>query len=275
MKENAYCPVIEGTAEIYIGRKATIYMTSVLALRRSLVGLAIASLFASLIAFAPLFASAHNESVSSASANKAEVVLTDSGKALVRGAKVTAVSSSTITAQTVLGSATVTWTILTDSATSFYDARGKTGGLAGIAVGDTVSFAGAIEGGNMTNVRATVVKDWSPVMSEKTLKGTLSSLNTGNLTFVLSTKSHKDSSKNVTVQLSSTTAITLNGTTSALANLAVNDGIKVTGTLSSDGMTLAALKVEATRPAPKEDKDFSRLIKRWFSDKHFLNFNWR
>lgn len=88
-----------------------------------------------------------------------EVVITNAGNVLVRGATVTAVSGSTITATTTWSGVTLTWSVATDSGTSFLDRFGGTLTLANIAVGDTVSFAGTLTGN--LSVKASAVKDWS------------------------------------------------------------------------------------------------------------------
>ena len=48
-----------------------------------------------------------------------EVMISDNGKAVVRGAKVTDVSGSTITAQTMWDASSITWTVRTDGDTDF------------------------------------------------------------------------------------------------------------------------------------------------------------
>jgi hypothetical protein len=91
-----------------------------------------------------------------------QVVLSDNGGALVRGAEVTAISDSTITATTEWGDASLTWRIETDNETEYYDERGRDEDRDEIDVGDTVSFRGTIDDDDSAfTVDASVVKDWS------------------------------------------------------------------------------------------------------------------
>ncbi len=240
---------------------------------RNIAGTALTmALMVSAIAFAPITASADSDKDKSLrSASRPEIVITEGGKALVRGAKVTAVNGASITAQANFGTGVTNWVVLTDSATTFYDARGNKGSLASITVNDSISFAGTIDGTSIFNIKAAAVKDWSPVASEASVKGTISSLNVSGLSFVL-TKRSDDATRTITVNLSGATTISLNGAVSALGSLAVSDGIKVTGTLSADGTVMTATKVEASRPAEQEDKRFSKMMKQWFNGKAFFKF---
>ena len=74
------------------------------------------------------------------------VTIGGQGNALVRGAKVTDVSGSTITAKTTWPDASFTWTVKTDSDTEFYATGKNTEDLADIDVGDVISFAGNLTG---------------------------------------------------------------------------------------------------------------------------------
>jgi hypothetical protein len=90
------------------------------------------------------------------------IQINDNGKALVRGAKVTGVSGTTITAATMLGSTTLTWSVVTNGSTTFVDKGGRNVGLAGVTVGDILSFNGSLDATAASlTVNATSVKDWS------------------------------------------------------------------------------------------------------------------
>lgn len=80
----------------------------------------------------------------------------------MRGAKVTAIGASTISATTAFGSTTVAWTINTASSTEII-AKGKGKiSLSDIVVGDFVSFNGRLNtAASSLTVDAKVVKDWS------------------------------------------------------------------------------------------------------------------
>lgn len=104
-----------------------------------------------------------------------EVHLTADGKALVRGAKVTAVSTSTITATTGWGSSTILWNVATDSETKFIERSSGKSAIADIKVGDTISFQGKLDTSIAAplTVRASAVKNWSREAAAKTtLQGT-------------------------------------------------------------------------------------------------------
>jgi hypothetical protein len=71
----------------------------------------------------PFVAFADNGASKSALQNgtAVQVVISDPGTVLVRGAKVTAVSGSVITAQTTWSGVTLTWSVNTSSTTKFYN----------------------------------------------------------------------------------------------------------------------------------------------------------
>ena len=132
------------------------------------------------LAFAPIIASADNaknkgENNRPAS-QRVEVAVADSGNVLVRGAKVTGVSGSTITVTTTAGASTLTWTVTTDGSTSFVTSTGSGSSLGAVSVGDTVSFAGALSGTGLS-VKATAVKDWTVGANERSIVGTVQSVN--------------------------------------------------------------------------------------------------
>lgn len=92
-----------------------------------------------------------------------EVLINQNGKVLVRGAMVTATSTSAINAATSFGSTTLPWIINIASTTKFvpHHRRGVSS-VADIAVGDVISFSGALDTSATTlTVKARVVKDWS------------------------------------------------------------------------------------------------------------------
>lgn len=87
------------------------------------------------------------------------VTIGGQGNALVRGAKVTDVSGSTITAKTTWPDTSFTWTVKTDSDTEFYATGKNTEDLADIDVGDVISFAGNLTGA--FSLEASAVRDWT------------------------------------------------------------------------------------------------------------------
>ncbi len=81
---------------------------------------------------------------------------------LVRGAKVTAISDTTITAQTVWGNSALTWTVRTNGDTKYYRQNAEGAVRTALSIGDYVSFSGALDPGAAAfTVNAGVVRDQS------------------------------------------------------------------------------------------------------------------
>ncbi|MFM2414666.1 MAG: hypothetical protein RI911_359 [Candidatus Parcubacteria bacterium] len=87
------------------------------------------------------------------------------GTAHIRGAKVTAVSGTTITATETLGVATLTWTITTDGSTKLDSKNGKPMTLADFAVGDTITAKGKMQSGGSLALTATSVRNISKALT--------------------------------------------------------------------------------------------------------------
>lgn len=84
------------------------------------------------------------------------------GNAHVQGAKVTATSSSGLTATTNLGGNTITWDVEASSTTRFGNLGTGLSALANVAIGDIVSFWGKLTGsGSTLTVEAEAIKDHS------------------------------------------------------------------------------------------------------------------
>lgn len=91
-----------------------------------------------------------------------EVMLSDTGRTVVRGAEVTSVSDRTIRARTEWGASSISWTVDTDTDTAFVTKAGSDADLSDIAVGDYVSFSGVLNDRDATFVvDADAVKNWS------------------------------------------------------------------------------------------------------------------
>ncbi len=121
------------------------------------------------IALTPMVGFAKNDSnqdkkedrSSISSSNQVSVAINNGGRTSVTGAKVTSVSSDTVVANVVWGSATLTFTIKVSSSTSIKDAHGKNNmPISQIAVGDTVNFSGPLNTSTSgLTVNATQIKD--------------------------------------------------------------------------------------------------------------------
>ncbi len=246
------------------------------------VGLASVAVLGAL-AFLPVIASANegngNKGVNrSAATQRVEVAINASGNVLVRGAKVTGISGSTLTVTTTAGASTLSWAVTTDGSTAFVTSAGSGSSLAQISVGDTVSFAGALTGTGLS-VKATAVKDWTIGASQRSISGTVASINGTNTSLTLGNGNGKDNDNDkddktrATIQLTGSTVITLNGTTTPFASIQTGDKVKATGTMNADGTVLTATSVTVTRPAVNfGNDDFAKKIRAWFSGHGFSIF---
>ncbi|MDO8552413.1 MAG: DUF5666 domain-containing protein [bacterium] len=190
---------------------------------------------AALMAVAPLVAFADTD------ASKG-VVISASGNVNVVGASVTAVSSTSISAATALGSTTINWTVNTSPSTKI-EANGVIStSTSGIVIGDKINFSGTLSSfGSTITVAASRIRDTSSYPNLNGAAGKITSINATSSSFVLSIGRH-----NVTVQTNASTAITVNGvSTSTFASLQVGQQVKVTGTLNSGGTVIIASNVLA------------------------------
>lgn len=224
------------------------------------------------LALFPLTSHADNGSKKSdKAATGVEVVLGTNGSALVRGAKVTSVSGSTINATTNYGSSKLDWTVKTDGSTEFTAHKGSATGLSQIAVGDIVSFRGSIDQAQSgLTVNAKVVKDWTQLESNKSISGIITSINATLNSF---TVSHGNST--TTVQTNSSTNFDLNGKDGSFASLFLNAKVKVKGLFSASSSVLTASEVDVSSSSPKWgwDNDDKKEWKDWIKSKVWMN--WR
>ena len=231
---------------------------------------------ASALAFLPVIASA-NEGKSNknedrlAATQRVEVAINASGNVLVRGAKVTGISGTTLTVTTTAGASTLSWAVTTDGSTAFITSAGSGSSLAQISVGDTVSFAGVLTGTGL-NVKATAVKDWTLGASQRSISGIVASINGTNTSLTLGNGNGKDNDNDkddktrATIQLTGSTLIVLNGATTTFASIQTGDKVKATGTMNADNTVLTATSVTVMRPAVNfGNDDFAKKIRAWFS----------
>src|SRR3989344_4327241 len=68
---------------------------------------------------------------------RVEVAISNAGNVLVRGAKVTGITGSTLAVTTTAGASTLSWAVTTDASTAFVTSAGAGSSLAQISVGDT------------------------------------------------------------------------------------------------------------------------------------------
>ena len=175
-----------------------------------------------------------------------EIHVTDHGKVLVRGAKVTSISGNTINASATWGSAVFNWAVVTDSSTELIRRFGGKAAISEISVGDFISFRGILDTSvaNPITVKASAVKDWSiqkqiPAPIRTTLEGKIKSV--GGTTTLPTTFVMTSGNKDYTVNVSAGTAV-LNHLwlQAALSSFKAGDKIRVYGTVNAN------LTVEAT-----------------------------
>ncbi len=226
---------------------------------------------ASAFVLSPIIASANdgNKDANRINASqRVEVAINAAGNVLVRGAKVTGISGSTLTVTTTAGASTLSWAVTTDGSTAFVTSTGSGSTLGAISVGDTVSFAGALTGSGLS-VKANAVKDWTLGANQRSVSGTVQSINAAGTSLVLG-KGNDDNNKNVTVQFTGSTLIVLNGATTTFASIQTGDKVKATGIVNADATVLTATSVTVTHPTPSlGNDDFAKRIRIWFSNHGF------
>lgn len=170
-----------------------------------------------------------------------EVHISNEGTALVRGAKVTSVGSSTINATQTWGSYSQSWVVKVGPGTEFTRRYGGASSLGEITVGDYVSFSGPLDSTQSVGmVNAKVVKDFSIQKVNTSFSGTVASVNASSTTFVLTTKERG----NIVVQVSNTTTIKKGSFNASFSDITVGQKISKTyGVWDTIAGTLAANEV--------------------------------
>lgn len=178
-----------------------------------------------------------------------EIHVTDSGKVLVRGAKVTGVTGSVVTATTAWGNAVATWTVNTGSTTQLVRRYGGAmTSLSEITIGDFVSFSGTIATGATSPfvVDAKVLKDWSIQKKNATFEGTITSVDGANSSFVLTSNNRGA----VTVKVATTTEIKKDSTSGTFADIIAGLRVTATGLYNNVNSTLEATHVKVKTANP-------------------------
>lgn len=176
-----------------------------------------------------------------------EVNIGNDGKVLVRGAKVTSVTGSTIMALTEWNGASLSWTVNTDANSKFIKRSGGASNISEVKAGDFVSFSGSLMAGTTFTVQAKHIKNWSSVAVVKqgktTLEGKIVSIAGTTLpnTFVM-----KSGDTNYTVRVATNTSV-LNTLwlRSSLVSFATGDSVRVYGVVNTDN-TIDATVVRDT-----------------------------
>lgn len=166
-----------------------------------------------------------------------ETHIFDDGKVLVRGAKVTAVSGSVISAATTWGSLTLNWTVNTDASTEIVRKQGGRAAITEVSVGDYVSFQGMlVTTASTPTVQARIVKNWSIQKAKASFFGTIESFGVVSGTFMLKTEERGV----IQVTTSATTKVQKGESAGTLGDLAVGIKVQVKGLMNSATNTFEA-----------------------------------
>lgn len=243
--------------------------------------LAAATIAVGALLVGPLAASAHDNGERAhklgahAVGSTLEVRINDDNSVVVRGAKVTAVSGSVITAQTAFGSTMLSWSVQTNADTRFANRADSSASLATIAVGDYISFSGSLNTAvTGLTVNAKAVKDWSKAAVEtprSAFAGTVQSVDAANLKFTLATGGAEGV---ITVKMASTSAIISGQGSLAFSNILVGDKAVVKGTYDSALKVFTASKVSIERKNAEGRRIFHGAFKA-LQDRFQLHLSFR
>ena len=176
-----------------------------------------------------------------------EVHINDNGTVLVRGAKVTSVSGTVVSATTAWASSSMNWQVTTDGSTRFMNHFGSENSnkISSVTVGDFISFTGSIATGTNGNftVTGSIIKDWSsqtPVNVKTTVEGKVKAVAVGGVptSFTLTV-----GQKDYTVRVATDTSLlNTQWLRASLANISAGDTVRVYGMVNAD-MTIDATVV--------------------------------
>ena len=220
-----------------------------------------------IVPFSGAYAHENGEATSKpmAAGTGVEVNIGSNGNVLVRGAKVTSVSGATVNANTSLGSSVLNWIVKTDSETDFTAHKGGSNGIASIAVGDIVSFRGALDqSASGLTVQAKQVKDWSSVETKTKIEGIVSSINTTLNSFTI-----KRGDATTTVQTNGSTKFTEDGDSASFADIILNAKVKIAGLFSASSSVMTASTVEIDEDG---DSNGKHSLRGWFNGGAWLKF---
>ena len=145
-----------------------------------------------------------------------EAHINNDGSVLIRGAKITAISGSSLMVSQTWGAYVSTWTINTGPSTEIIRRYGGVSSFAEFAVGDYVAAKGMLDTTKtQSTITAKVVRDYSIQRENATFAGTVQSVNSGNQSFVLATPNRGSQ----TIFVSSSTVVKQGGATTTFAAL--------------------------------------------------------
>ncbi|MDO8664304.1 MAG: hypothetical protein Q7K44_02020 [Candidatus Liptonbacteria bacterium] len=175
-----------------------------------------------------------------------EIHITDNGKTLIRGAKVTSVSGNTINASATWGSVVFNWAVVTDSSTEFIRRYGSASKISEISIGDFISFQGALDTtvGSPVTVKARIIKDWSIQKKHASFYGLVKSTDTSAKGFILTSEDKGD----ISVKVSDTAKITKGNVAGVFADITVGAKVTASGLYNTESKILEADTVKIHLP---------------------------
>lgn len=177
---------------------------------------------------------AHADAVSGA-----QVSIAPSGQVIVRDAEVISISGRTIIAKSAWGAMGITWRVETSGSTRFVPESTSAEAIKAIKPGDLIAFSGEVDtSSGQASVRATVVRDASLQQDSIVQTGIVLGIDSESRSFTM-----KYGEATTTVVLAGGTILTRDGNLAELSDLAVDDTVKVFGSLNTVTDTLKADKV--------------------------------
>ncbi len=175
-----------------------------------------------------------------------EVHFFNDGKVLVRGAKVTSVSGNTINATSAWGTVVLNWAVDTTNTSSFIRRYGGQSNISEVAVGDYLSFEGALVTTSTSpiGVSAKVLKNWSVQKKNAVFEGTVKSVDSGASKFVLTTEKSGD----ITVVTNANTKFKKGNAVGAFADVVVGAKAMARGVYNNQLLQLTAEEVRVRVP---------------------------
>jgi len=197
-------------------------------------------LLALTFALVPVAASASSDYDPGSAGVALEVVMSESGRVNVKGARVREVTATGFRAETLWGAGKLTWNVQTNDKTPVSRKDGGRIALTQVTPGDYVSFTGTIQS-NMApfTVNADTVRDWSISSNHVVHSGTVQSIDKDARTLTIVT----GDGETITVRTSEKTAYAQSGAR-VFSDISEGDSVLAFG--SGKGATLAATKVNLT-----------------------------
>ena len=193
--------------------------------------------------------------------SSAGVVLSSGGSLRVMSANVTSVTGGDVNATVPFGNSVLNFVVKTDAQTKLNGKLLTNSAvvLGQLKVGDKVSFSGTVTSSTSSSIVvdadhlvARALYNTAKVENKTTFQGEVKAVNTADSSFTLQLKNGVSTK----VAVNTSTAVTVDGTTSTLSALLVGEEVKVTGELNAEGTVVTASKVVAESDrSDKDDKD--------------------